>query len=455
LLSQIPNALSGTCTLTCQTKYGNTVVGTKSCSFVLSTDETVSISEFSVSPLNDNPFLSDKNIFVAGYSKAATQLTAAAGKGASIVSSVISCIKSAGSPLEWTDDTIIGADATAFTATVTDSRNTVASVSREISVCGYQVPLAILYAERGDNLKITLKYSLSLREYGNSPTFSVSIDDVPIDVSGMEITEYDTEAYSEAVCYYSGYLSKEEFHIVKASVTDSLGNTSAVVEVEIPTEVVNMSFKSNNSGVTFGGHPVEEGFVCNFPAKFYGDFALDPVSNGFNAEFLPDYEEGTVSLARLLLDFAHPVGSFYWSCVGTDPGQLFGGTWEQVKDKFILAAGDTYGAGTSGGEAVVSLKTAELPAHTHGSKSLSGHFTIRSCDTGGLTDSIVGNSGIVTKTRNTWSGTHERFTTASNSNPNYEVLTINATHEHSSVGDGTAHNNMPPYITAYCWMRTS
>lgn len=49
---------------------------------------------------------------------------------------------------------------------------------------------------------------------------------------------------------------------------------------------------------------------------------------------------------------------------------MFGGTWEQIKDTFILAAGDTYKAGTTGGEATHILTTDEMPAHNHESPIL-------------------------------------------------------------------------------------
>lgn len=34
----------------------------------------------------------------------------------------------------------------------------------------------------------------------------------------------------------------------------------------------------------------------------------------------------------------------------TSPASFIGGTWERIKDRFILAAGDTYAAGSTGGE---------------------------------------------------------------------------------------------------------
>lgn len=43
----------------------------------------------------------------------------------------------------------------------------------------------------------------------------------------------------------------------------------------------------------------------------------------------------------------------------------WGGQWEQVKDVFILAAGDTYKKGQTGGEATHVLTVDEMPAHKH------------------------------------------------------------------------------------------
>lgn len=50
----------------------------------------------------------------------------------------------------------------------------------------------------------------------------------------------------------------------------------------------------------------------------------------------------------------------------TDPNSIYAGTkWEQKKDVFILAAGDTYPAGSTGGEAQHKLTVDEMPTHKH------------------------------------------------------------------------------------------
>ena len=43
-----------------------------------------------------------------------------------------------------------------------------------------------------------------------------------------------------------------------------------------------------------------------------------------------------------LMKLIYPVGALYWSSKPTNPSTLFGGTWKQIKDRFVLAAGDTY-----------------------------------------------------------------------------------------------------------------
>ena len=67
---------------------------------------------------------------------------------------------------------------------------------------------------------------------------------------------------------------------------------------------------------------------------------------------------------------AHPVGSLYWTSKNENPAITFGGgTWKQIKDKFILAAGDTYTAEATGGSATQTLSITQIPAHTHGLNS--------------------------------------------------------------------------------------
>lgn len=128
-----------------------------------------------------------------------------------------------------------------------------------------------------------------------------------------------------------------------------------------------------------------------------------------------------------------PVGSIYMNrTVATNPATLLGyGTWTQISDTMIMAAGATYPASTSGGSATVTQTEAQLAAHYHvqGNPMETGH-----------TASFL-NGSI-----NSTSRSLETVIVAGSSNEY-----VNTT----SKGSASAMSNLPPYITAYVWERTA
>lgn len=84
----------------------------------------------------------------------------------------------------------------------------------------------------------------------------------------------------------------------------------------------------------------------------------------------PD-ENANVTVPQLSILDVYPVGSIYMSVVGTDPAELFGGTWEAIAPgRVLLGAGEydsstTYTAGAKGGAVRQFLHEINLPKHTH------------------------------------------------------------------------------------------
>lgn len=155
--------------------------------------------------------------------------------------------------------------------------------------------------------------------------------------------------------------------------------------------------------------------------------------------------DGTWQAVQTIIDFVYPIGSLYWSKNSTDPGTLFGGTWTRVKDKFILAAGDTYAQGTTGGAATVALTTAQLPAHSH----TRGTMQITGTGLRGGQDGTCGGAFIKERTG-------QSNGAAGGYAADYGFRASNSwSGSTSSVGSGTDHENMPPYVTYYCWERTA
>lgn len=124
-----------------------------------------------------------------------------------------------------------------------------------------------------------------------------------------------------------------------------------------------------------------------------------------------------------VLSKVYPVGSIYMSVNSTNPQNLFGGTWVQIKDRFLLAAGTTYKAGATGGEATHTLTENEIPEHRH---------SIWFPNAGGEQSAAIGYPEAGSK--NTW------YAEASKT---------------GGAGGGGAHNNMPPYLSVYVWQRTA
>ena len=162
---------------------------------------------------------------------------------------------------------------------------------------------------------------------------------------------------------------------------------------------------------------------------------------------------GTWKAVQTIIDFVYPIGSLYWSKKSTDPGTLFGGTWTRVKDKFILAAGDSYAVGNTGGATTVTLTTANMPAHSHTRGTMNITGSSGNFDSNHASPSITNSGALTISTIDSGGLGYEKYTKAAHkialdASKNWSGST-------SSVGSGTAHDNMPPYVVYYCWERTA
>lgn len=144
----------------------------------------------------------------------------------------------------------------------------------------------------------------------------------------------------------------------------------------------------------------------------------------------------------------YPVGSIYISVLSTNPAELFGfGTWDQIQDTFLLAAGSNYAAGSTGGEATHRLTVNELPSHDHtATVSSDGAHTHK---IGTDKDAYYLYSGECWSIHNASSGADYMNGATSSNGKHSHTVTI------GSTGEGAAHNNMPPYWAVYMWVRSA
>lgn len=210
----------------------------------------------------------------------------------------------------------------------------------------------------------------------------------------------------------------------------------------------------------------------------------------------------------------HPVGSVYMTFDSVNPSTLFGGTWEKIEDKFLLGSG-TNAIGAEGGESEHTLTVAEMPSHTHNAtisnggehnhpvtiKSNGNHtHTVTVASAGNhshtpskteyyftlnknLDDEAAGD--IVARRKNnlgsnggyyvmttkgdiddlqncattSTDGAHTHNTTVSTTGAHTHETTVGGASAHThtatvtSTGQGSSHNNMPPYLVVNIWRR--
>nr|DAI08410.1 MAG TPA: baseplate wedge protein [Bacteriophage sp.] len=133
----------------------------------------------------------------------------------------------------------------------------------------------------------------------------------------------------------------------------------------------------------------------------------------------------TDKLKKRVLNDVYPVGSIYISINSIDPGELFEGTWEPFAEGRTLIGVNTSDddfdkVEKTGGEKEHILTIQEMPSHYH-------QLAIDGGSDAGTMDKVAlngyGSARWYSNTRNT--------------------------------GNTQPHNNMPPYITCYMWVRTA
>lgn len=189
-----------------------------------------------------------------------------------------------------------------------------------------------------------------------------------------------------------------------------------------------------------------------------------------------DIDAGITNIQQIF-NLIYPIGSYYISSDSANPSTKFGGTWEQITNRMIMAAGSSYAVGTTGGTASHThtsaahthttaehtLTVSEIPSHRHtpsnydtaGSEtSHKRQFTTNlstSSDSVGRRTHATGSAGYVMSATDSGDITGTAYTS---------YVGGGGSHSHGNTGSTTPGNtgsssNLPPYIVAYIWRRTA
>lgn len=426
--SDIPTATAGELTITLSTYNGSTLLGEKSVTVTASIPAGSGpvFSDFSARDANDATaaVTGDRSMLVRGYS--ALQITvpvagrATSPSGASIVRYIAACGEKS-VQAAWSADTDVvlslgAAESGSVSVAAVDSRGQQTVVTHLITLIPYTPPVVRAVSATRKN------------GVGEETTLS-----------------FRAEIYTEPI-------GQTENSVQSVAYTWQEGDTVHQGATVIPTAI---SWAGPIAGDTDGGFSPSKSFTlrlivadavttteCALPLHS-GVPVLDTYRRGktMGMGVGKRWEHGILDMAagdvylggQLLWQYVYPVGSVYISREATDPATLFGGTWERLKDRFILAAGDTYAAGTTGGEAAHKLIEDELPAHEHAQRmdNASGAAVTAACD-GGSGAASAGQYIDVSVLH--WVTNSRQLTTF-------------------TTGGDVAHNNMPPYTAFYVWVR--
>lgn len=124
----------------------------------------------------------------------------------------------------------------------------------------------------------------------------------------------------------------------------------------------------------------------------------------------------------------YPIGSIYMSVNSTSPATLFGGSWTQLKNQFLVGAGGTYSVKSGGG----------TTSHSHGAGTL------------GAAATMTGSSILIKSEQRAGSN----YTPAAKINASSRDTYSQTTDWIVPVYGSTAsEDHLPPYYAVYMWRR--
>ena len=261
LANQIPNAVSGKCTITCKTYSGTTEVGSKTCTMTLTVPSSVKPTITSLTAARvDGTVPTSWEIYVQSKSKATLTINGAAGAYGSTISSYsITGGGYSSTASSFTTGFLNTSGTITFTASVTDSRGRVsANATVTITVVAYSAPSFSKYISQrcnsagtafdsGTYVKSTVNFSYASCSSKNTITTATYYRKTT-ETSWTNASKTFTSG--TAFTFGGGNISAESSYEVKFKLTDAF--TSIEVTDTLSTASVVMDFKSGGLGVAVG-----------------------------------------------------------------------------------------------------------------------------------------------------------------------------------------------------------
>ncbi len=263
LANQVPNGVSGTCTITCKTYNGSTLIGTKTTNLTLTVPSSIvpEISTIVISEAGSTP--TDWGVYVQNKSKLKVVTTASGSYSSTIQSYKITGIDgNTYTSSNFTSSTLTQSGGKTITVTVTDSRGRIATKTASYTCIAYTNPTISKATatrcnsdgtanEEGTYLKYTFKGTVSSVNGKNTHVYKI----------GYKLTTASTYSY---VTISNDAYSIDKEDVVLSDVTFSENNsyhiqfyigdyfTSSIITQNIATGFTLMDFHSSGKSMAIG-----------------------------------------------------------------------------------------------------------------------------------------------------------------------------------------------------------
>lgn len=321
-----------------------------------------------------------------------------------------------------------------MTITATDSRGMTASVTKTITVKAYSQPTVSVNASRctasgaaddtGAYATVSLPATLdSTNVSGNSATVTLQYRPVGSTSSWASVS-VGTITKTQTLTKLISASDTQAFDLI-ATITDKITSNSAAMTLS--NAQVPLDFLKGGKGIAIGKTATREGLDIAFPTYVEGGKV---------------YVDG-----KTILDKFFPIGKTWISTDPTSPASIVGGSWEQIKGRFILAADNSHAAGTTGGNGVHSHR---YGLHFWGFyNSIVAPFGVERC----MIMTHDYKSGDVLWDNSNYYHQFSSFPGRYNSALQSNTIQNNNISTYCAEGDTATEEVIPPYFSAYVWRR--
>lgn len=294
-MNRIPNATSGTITISCLTYDGSTLIGTKTVTFKATVPASVVPNINGVSVVEGVSGLADKfGVFIMDKSKLNVEVSAVGAYGSTIASYSTTFRGAIYTGDKFTIDSVNSFGEFAFLVTVKDSRGRTAKYEHTINVVDYLSPRIVSFnAFRCDELgEPDNEGNYLLIDYGHNITPLDNKNDKSFILEAKSSSDSSFSTINEGSVYFANdYIiidaDADDSYIIRLTVSDYFSTITR--EIEAPTAFTLVDYHESGKGISFGKvsekkNAMEIGFtmydkydtlIGNGIASYQGSGAID------------------------------------------------------------------------------------------------------------------------------------------------------------------------------------